>query len=119
MKKNDWMLVAAAAAFAVIFFLIRTVLSGFSEPAFVSVYSDGELYGSYSLDEDRQISVNNTNILVIKDGAAWMEWADCPDQICVSHRKIQKDGESIICLPNKIVISVENAADRELDGMSR
>ena len=28
----------------------------------------------------------------------------CPDQICVLHNAIHKDGESIICIPNKVVV---------------
>ena len=32
----------------------------------------------------------------------------CPDQICVHEKAISADGESIICLPNKIVVEVES-----------
>ena len=48
---------------------------------------------------------------MIEDGSVRMEWADCPDQLCVQHRGISRDGESIICLPNQIVISVESAGE--------
>ena len=46
-----------------------------------------------------------------------MEWADCPDQICVNHRAVSREGESIICLPNQVVISVTDGEEAELDGI--
>lgn len=46
------------------------------------------------------------NRLVIQDGTAHMESATCPDGLCVSHRPISRAGESIICLPHKVVITV-------------
>ena len=70
--------------------------SGFSghrkEKGQVIISVSGEEYGVYSLAEDRTISVNDTNRLIIENGTAKMEWADCPDQICVNHRQISRDG---------------------------
>ena len=53
------------------------------------------------------------NRLIIKDGKAYIETATCPDGICVNHRPIFRDGESIVCLPNKVVVSVitQNSSD--------
>ena len=45
-------------------------------------------------------------ILVISDGKADMESADCPNQICVHHSAISHIGETIVCLPNRVVIEV-------------
>ena len=45
-------------------------------------------------------------ILVIFDGKADMESADCPNQICVHHSAISHTGETIVCLPNRVVIEV-------------
>ena len=45
-------------------------------------------------------------ILVISDGKADMESADCPNQICVHHGAISHTGETIVCLPNRVVIEV-------------
>ena len=49
------------------------------------------------------------NRLVICDGKAYMETATCPDGICVAHRPIFRNGESIVCLPNRVVITVTTA----------
>ena len=55
----------------------------------------------------------------IKDGEASMIEADCPDQICVHEKAISADGESIICLPNKIVVEVESDKESELDAVMK
>ena len=47
-----------------------------------------------------------SNILEIRDGAADMRQADCPDKICVEHKPISKLGETIVCLPHKLVVEV-------------
>jgi hypothetical protein len=46
------------------------------------------------------------NTLVIEGGRARIEAADCPDKLCVKQRAISKAGESIICLPHKLVIRI-------------
>ena len=35
-----------------------------------------------------------------------MTYADCPDELCVRQGWIEYDGQSIICLPNKITVMV-------------
>lgn len=84
----------------------------------VTVTVNKTVFGEYPLNRDTVVEIRangHLNILVIKDGRAFVESADCPDGICASHRPISRDGESIICLPNKVVISVsandENTPD--------
>ena len=76
----------------------------------VKVTVDGKIYGVYSLNEniteDIHTGNGNLNRLVIRNGKAYMETATCPDGICVSHKPIFRDGESIVCLPNKVVVTV-------------
>ena len=88
---------------ALVMFLTRTE----GDTAVVTV--DGRIYGEYPLDSDRTVEIKNGdgyNILVIKDGKAYVSEASCPDGICSSHRPIRHNGESIICLPNKVVVEV-------------
>lgn len=118
MKKNDWLLAAGILAAAAILLCFQ-MLGKTGKAAFVSVTVDGVLYGTYSLCEDQVIKIDDTNRLEIHDGFARMEWADCPDQVCVNHRSISRDGESIICLPNQVVVSIENGESSEVDDIAR
>lgn len=88
----------------------------------VKVTVDGEIYGIYSLSVDVTEDIisgedgSGLNRLVIRDGKAHIESATCPDGICVDHPPIFKSGESIVCLPNRVVVTaftdnVEDAPD--------
>lgn len=108
-KKNDIILISAvfavAALLSLLLFLTKT------EGDTVTVTVDGELLYELSLSEDKEIKITGKdgsghNILVIKDGEAFVREASCPDGICSSHRPIKLGGESIICLPNKVVIEI-------------
>ena len=76
---------------------------------------DGELFGVYSLTENVTAEIphgeGQYNRFVIQDGRVYMESASCPDGICVDHRPIFRDGESIVCLPNRVVVTVTVEAD--------
>jgi hypothetical protein len=105
--RNDLILAAAllllAAMGAVYLFCFRDTGS------LVEVTVDGKLYGTYRLSEDRVediITGDQNNRLVIRDGKATVEAATCPDKLCVSHRAIFREGESIVCLPHRVVITV-------------
>jgi len=73
---------------------------------------------TYSLFSDDRIIIDNKNndadessaenIIVIENGYVFMEYANCPDQICVNHKSIHKNGEMIVCLPNQIFVEIDN-----------
>ena len=79
--------------------------------ASIRITIDGEEYGTYSLAEDQVISIGNTNVCEIKDGKVNMIEADCPDHLCMKQKAITDAGGTIVCLPNKVVIEGEKAAD--------
>ena len=39
--------------------------------------------------------------------------ADCPDLLCVHQRALDRKNETIVCLPNKVVIKGESAEDSQ------
>ena len=80
---------------------------------------NGEIEGTYPLSEDREISINGgTNILRIRNGKAKMIEADCPDQLCVNQRAVSADNESIICLPNKVIVEIQSRQESECDAVT-
>ena len=61
----------------------------------------------YPLSEDRVVPLaSGKNILIIKDGKAYISYADCPEKTCVRTGEISKTGEKIVCLPNMVYVSV-------------
>ena len=118
-KKADIILTAVIIAMALIVFVIYNLVSGGFGTDLrgeVVITVDGTEYGRYDLYEDQEIAINDTNKAVIKDGFVDMIWADCPDKLCVNHIAINKAGNSIICLPNKVVITIEKSFEKsEID----
>ena len=85
----------------------------------VIVEISGERVGEYSLIENKEIEINGgTNILVIKNGEAYLSYADCPDHTCVRTGKIKYVGQSIVCLPNKVTITVKGSGGGGVDLVS-
>ena len=78
----------------------------------VTVTLDGKTVGTYPLGKNTETVIRSGengsghNTLVIENGEAYVRDASCPDGICSAHAPISKDGESIICLPNKVVVTV-------------
>jgi len=48
-----------------------------------------------------------SNIVCIDKDGVYMKEAHCPDKLCVNQGKIQKNAQSIVCLPNKIIVEIE------------
>ena len=55
-------------------------------------------------------------IMVIENGEVYMESADCPNQICVHHSAISHNGETIVCLPNRVIIEVADSSSDNANG---
>lgn len=60
--------------------------------------------GAYDSSSDN--SGDNRNIIVIEKGKVSVIDANCPDKICVEHKEIDSVGETIICLPHKLIVEI-------------
>lgn len=121
MKKNDVLLIliglfiAAAAWFW---------LNGKQEPTegTVVIYKDGNVHTTFPLSSDEIITIEDKeggiNVVSIKDGKAEMIDANCPDKLCIHTRPAQKNGQSIVCLPNRVVVEVKSTEKDIIDGVS-
>ncbi len=68
------------------------------------------------------------NLIRIADGSVSVVSADCHEQICVHHKPITGEGETIVCLPHRLVVEItggkagdssDDAPADELDGVVR
>ena len=86
----------------------------------VEITKDGKLWGTYSLDGEHKITIRDgkeLNEVKISGGKVTMESANCKNQVCVHHSPVSRTGESIVCLPHKIVVSIKGE-DNEYDTIS-
>lgn len=73
------------------------------------IYVDNELVKTVSLQKDIELDLNleMNNIIVVNGGKIAVVSADCPDKTCVMTGYIDTSGQSIVCIPSKLVIKVE------------
>ena len=119
MKKRDFFVIGVVLLLAV---SLGAVAFLDVKPAErLCIFVEGELYGEYSLLENQEIRIGNTNVCEIVNGKVRMTQADCPDQICVHTAEISRDGMTIVCLPNRVVLEIKNKVESGeplVDGVS-
>lgn len=109
--KNDLILIIAfvVAVFVVFSVFLITRKDGDT----VKVKINGVTTAEYKLNQDFTTVIdsynNGKNTLVIENGRVYIKDADCPDKICENHRPISKSGETIVCLPNRLIIIIERS----------
>ena len=107
LRKADLLLLAAALVFGAV---LAAVLLLRSPGGTVQVRVAGAVTAGYPLDVDASYTITGanggTNLLVIEDGAARIEEASCPDGVCVHTGRIRRNGQSIVCLPNQVVVEI-------------
>ena len=114
MKKADFILIAVTAAVVCCLLFLLYGVNGASG-AFVQIEINGVVTETLPLDTDTVHEIitdgEGENLLVIEGGTAKVMQANCPDGICKNHSEIHRNGESIICLPHRVVITIVNEAD--------
>ncbi|MDE7325828.1 MAG: NusG domain II-containing protein [Lachnospiraceae bacterium] len=113
MKKKDVLLAGSLLlAACLLFFVLRPKGDGGQ----IRITVDGKLYGTYALSGEEKIRIeqeSGVNVIHIRDGAVWMEEADCPDGYCIRQGKMERRGQAIICLPHKLVVEVIGQEENE------
>lgn len=108
MNKNDKKLITAVLVIGVLAYILFSLRG---EGKVVVISQNGEENGRFSLMSDECVGIiyeeNEVNDIVIKNGKVWMRSATCPDQICVEQGEISEKGETIVCLPHKLVIEIK------------
>ena len=103
----DIIIISAILLVSLVLLLVVTLCK--KEGTVVVVEIDGNVVATYPLDKNETYSLNGgTNVLVIEDGRAYLNYSNCPDHTCEKTGKIQYVGQSIICLPNKVAITIKN-----------
>ncbi len=119
---NDIILIAVLVLIPVVMLIYGNSNKSIDNDAIVVITIDGSLYKNLPLSEDIELTVSSEtgiNIVVIRDGSVWVSDADCPNQVCVDHNPISKQGEQIVCLPHKVVIEIISGEDSEIDSISQ
>jgi hypothetical protein len=113
----DIIVIAAILLASITLLLIMTLTR--EEGATVVVEIDGKTVATYSLYQNGEYSLNGgTNVLVIENGQAYLNYSNCPDHTCEKTGKIQYVGQTIVCLPNLLTITIKGEASGGVDFVS-
>lgn len=104
LKKGDKVIIASVLGLIILSSAL--LFLGKADGRTVTIRENNKLIYKGSLYENKVIELPG-NTVEIKDGAVTVTKADCKNQICAKHTAITNKGESIICLPNKVIAEIE------------
>lgn len=106
-KKAEILLIGS---FALVGVLLGIWLLFTQQPGtMVEIRVSGQTTQRFSLLENREYEIQGVgghNLLVIENGEAWIEDADCPDALCSGMGRISMAGQSVVCLPHEMVVEI-------------
>jgi hypothetical protein len=99
--------------------LLRSVLT---KGTHCRIVVGDEEVGRYPLSHDRIIEVAGPlgmTTVVIMDGSVRVEDSPCPHRLCVRMGEKRLAGETVACIPNRILISVSGGEEAAFDAFAR
>lgn len=112
MKRGDYkiiigILIVVLGAYGFVFY------KGLStDDKILTISQDQEVLYEFKIDD----SYSNTfkiesdtkyNLIHIEEGKVWVEEANCLNQVCVNHATIDSIGETIVCIPHKLILEIK------------
>lgn len=120
LKKGDIIIFVSIMLIAAAGFLCVKFLPADGKTAVIE--QNSTVIAQLPLDTDAKYDIKKdgkvTNTVVVKNHSVSVTYADCPDKICKNHKSISKSGETIVCLPNKVTVTVEGG-EKEIDGVAK
>ena len=115
-RKKDLIFIFSILIVAVFLLLIQRVYGNAQgEADMVKITVDQKLYGTYDLNKNQTITIQNDsgiNAIQIQNKKVWMEEADCPDGYCKEQGHISKNKQTIVCLPHKLVVEISDDSEK-------
>ena len=115
--KGDIILIASILALSIIWFVSSFTAE---ENLRADIYVDGEKVHSIDLskvEESYNIRENYCELLIEKDGVSF-SFSDCADQLCVRRGKLKRQGDTMACVPEKIVVIIKSDRQDKIDGVA-
>ena len=78
----------------------------------VNVFREGHLIARYPITVNRDVTIEGVTgklMLRIQGGTARVVDANCPGKICIATGAIQLPSQEIVCVPNRVIITVSSS----------
>lgn len=87
-------------------------LSGSKGPSLVQIHSGQGLFREVPLAGDAEVQVPGPlgmSIVKIRSGKVFVESSPCTNKVCIHMGRISRPGESIVCVPNKVSVTIRSS----------
>lgn len=117
MKKGDILIIALLCVVCVAWFCLG--LSGGGATT-AEIWHNGEKLVEIELDSVKEAYTYDVGgcKLLIKNGCISFSYADCPDGLCVKGGKLCNAGDTMACVPNRVVVTVTTSKSASYDAVT-
>jgi len=119
LTRNDRILIIGLVTVVSLFFVKLFFISSEGSEALIQVGNSRTQ--RVSLRMDRRIEIKGEKgkaVIEVKDGRVRVVESSCFQKICVNTGWIDKPGQNIICLPNKVLVTIEGKESPKIDAIS-
>ena len=119
MKKWDFFIILICLAVAGILYASGLLAPGKAGGTALVLQNGKELARLPLAQPAEFVTPDGGNRIVVENGTVRVDWADCPDQVCVRSGRISRDGETLVCLPHRLVVEVVDGEGTDIDAVSQ
>ncbi len=123
LTKTDWVIIFFFLILSFLIFLFFKFSFVGNSDRILMIQTDSKLYATYNLDllkENIELDIDNPEgdfkILVSKDKVCVLK-SGCEDNIC-KRNIIKNSGESIVCVPFKILLTIVSNKKNHVDSVA-
>ncbi len=119
LTRNDKILIFSLVTVVSLFFVRIFLISGEGSEALIKV--GNAPVQRVPLRMDRTINLEGEKgrvILEVREGTVRVVQSSCLQKICVNTGWINRPGQTIVCLPNKVLITIEGKESSKADAVS-
>lgn len=116
LRYGDFIIVATVLAVSVVLFLTSLPAD---ERLVAEISLDGEVVRQvrlYELSEEESIKVGGCEILLENDAVSFLS-SECPDKLCVNRGRLDKPGDTMACVPERVAVSLKSEKSENVDAV--
>jgi hypothetical protein len=124
LKKGDLIIVVILAVAVISWFGINNMRESKDERQIV-IETNGNFYKSIPMEtgmKPQKVYIDFEDgkyiDIFVDENGAYVKDVICPDKICQKTGVVDKVGQSIVCLPNRVAVYVEGKTESEVDDIS-
>jgi hypothetical protein len=116
--KGDIILIVSLLMLSLVLFV--TSFTGNNESLRAEIYVGGDIAHSIVLGEVAEsytLTENNCQLLIEKDGVSFVS-SECGDKLCIKKGKLKNQGDTMACVPEKVVVIIKSDSKKQIDGVA-